>query len=104
DNVEAVHQRLIKDHVLDHSLKDIMVWREEELLATEIIANITSGYGHFYMVSRGRKTMTSSMLHSLLFEPQKKKAYLSFPMSHVMDLPKILEEIGRFKSALSSQL
>ena len=32
-----------------------MVWREEELLATEILANIVRGYGHFYMISRGRQ-------------------------------------------------
>src|SRR5580698_512770 len=53
DNVESVHQRLVRDHETDHSLKDLMVWREEEALATEIIANITRGYGHFFMVSRG---------------------------------------------------
>ena len=43
DNVESVHQRLVRDHDIDHSLKDIMVWREEEMLATEILANITRG-------------------------------------------------------------
>src|SRR5687768_5937184 len=58
DNAESVHQRLMKDHDIDHSLKDLMVWREEETLATEIIANITRGYGHFYMVSRGRAVPT----------------------------------------------
>src|SRR5262245_29669572 len=31
DNAESVHQRLVRDHEIDHSLKDIMVWREEEL-------------------------------------------------------------------------
>src|ERR1700722_4772129 len=36
DNVETVHHRLLRDHDIDHSLKDILVWREEELLATEI--------------------------------------------------------------------
>src|SRR3954466_2926371 len=36
DNVESVHQRLVRDHEIDHSLKDLMVWREEETLATEI--------------------------------------------------------------------
>src|SRR5688500_3857137 len=35
DNAESVHQRLLKDHDIDHTLKDIMVWREEEVLATE---------------------------------------------------------------------
>src|SRR5271168_4407170 len=29
DNVDTVHQRLLRDHDLAHSLKDIMVWREE---------------------------------------------------------------------------
>src|SRR3954468_24486707 len=51
DNAESVHQRMLKDHDIDHSLKDIMVWREEEILATEILANIIKGYGHFFMVS-----------------------------------------------------
>src|ERR1043165_8694818 len=54
DNVENVHQRLLRDHELEHTLKDIMVWREEELLATEILANIIRGHGHFYMISRRR--------------------------------------------------
>jgi adenylate kinase len=97
DNVDSVHQRLLRDHELDHSLKDIMVWREEELLATEIIANVSSGYGHFFMVSRGRKAMSIKTIYSLLFETTKKRAYLSFPMSHVLDLPGTMAEIERFK-------
>ena len=101
DNAESVHQRLLHDHDLDHSLKDIMVWREEELLATEIIANITRGYGHFFMLSRGRETLTTSTLYSLLFQPAKKRVYLSFPMSHVMDLPDTLAEISRFKASVA---
>ncbi|MBN2448117.1 MAG: AAA family ATPase, partial [Phycisphaerae bacterium] len=38
DNVDAVHERLTREHDVPHSLKDIMVWREEEILATEILA------------------------------------------------------------------
>src|SRR6266853_73410 len=59
ENVENVHQRLLRDHELDHTLKDIMVWREEELLATEILANAIRGYGHFFMLSRGRGVPTT---------------------------------------------
>ncbi len=100
DNAESVHQRLNRDHDIDHTLKDVMVWREEELLATEILANIARGYGHFYMISRGRETPTSQTIYRLMFEPQRKKVYLSFPMSHVMDLPKTLEQIELFKAAI----
>src|ERR1700722_12710167 len=101
DNAESVHQRLLRDHDLDHSLKDIMVWREEELLATEIIANITRGYGHFFMMSRGRSTLTTRTFYDLLLEPQKKRVYLSFPMSHVMDLPDTIAQIGQFKADIA---
>src|SRR5436853_1887955 len=101
DSVESVHQRLMRDHAdTDHSLKDIMVWREEELLATEIIANITRGYGHFFMISRGRNIPTMQTIYRLMFERDKKKVYLSFPMSHVMDLPDTLAEIDRFKESI----
>jgi adenylate kinase len=101
DNAESVHQRLSRDHDIDHTLKDIMVWREEEVLATEILANITRGYGNFFMVSRGRNVPTVQTIYRLMFERHRKKVYLSFPMSHVMDLPKTLDEINQFKATIN---
>ena len=100
DNVECVHERLARDHDIDHTLKDILVWREEELLATEIVANIARGYGHFYMIGRGRHSATAPTVYSLLFESARKKAYLSFPMTHVMDLPDTLARIEAFKNTM----
>ncbi|WP_428937181.1 AAA family ATPase [Fontivita pretiosa] len=102
DNAESVHQRLMRDHDIDHTLKDIMVWREEELLATEILANILKGYGHFFMISRGRNVPTTETIYRLVFhQHQMRKVYLSFPMSHVMDLPGVLSEIERFKAEIN---
>jgi len=101
DNAESVHQRLVRDHEINHTLKDIMVWREEELLATEIVASIARGYGHFYMISRGRSIPTAATIYRLILEPQRKKVYLSFPMSHVVDLPNTLEEINGFKATIA---
>ena len=45
DNVDAVHERLTREHDLPHTLKDILVWREEEILATEVLANAVRGHG-----------------------------------------------------------
>ena len=101
DNAESIHQRLNKDHDIDHTLKDIMVWREEENLATEIIANILRGYGKFYVLSRGRKIATTKTLFRMMFEPHLKKVYPSFPMTHVMDLPDALAEIDKFRAILA---
>jgi adenylate kinase len=101
DNAEAVHQRLLRDHGdVDHSLKDIMVWREEEILATEIIANVTRGFGHYFMVSRGRDDEGLATLDDLLFARKKKKVYLSFPMTHVMDQPETLKKISAFQAEM----
>lgn len=100
DNAESVHQRLARDHDIDHTLKDVMVWREEELLATEILANILRGHGHFFMISRGREKLTAETVYRLMFEPWRKKVYPSFPMTHVMDLPDTLKQIEDFKAAL----
>jgi len=106
DNAESVHQRLMRDHDIDHVLKDIMVWREEEMLATEIVSNAIRGYGNFFLISRGRTNASTTALttYRLLFEPERKKVYLSFPMSHVMDLPDTLKEIDEFKKTISQHM
>jgi len=104
DNAEAVHYRLNKDHDIDHTLKDIMMWREEETLATEIIANILRPHNNFFIVSRGRGQMTAKTMYRLIFErDRRKKVYPSFPMSHVMDLPDTLKEIDAFRDKLAEQ-
>ncbi len=101
DNVDAVHERLSRDHDVPHSLKDIMVWREEEILATEIIANVIRGHGCFYVVARGIEDSTIESLYRLIFKPETKRVYPSFPMTHVMDLPETLAEIDAFRAALA---
>ncbi len=46
--------------------------------------------------------MSIKTMYSLLFETGKKRAYLSFPMSHVLDLPGTMAEIERFKADIAS--
>lgn len=101
DNLDAVHQRLMRDHDVAHTLKDIMVWREEEILATEILASAIRGHGSFYIFARGIEDNTLESLYRLIFKPETKKVYPSFPMTHVMDLPDTLAEIDAFRAALA---
>jgi len=100
DNIEVVHQRLHNDHDVDATLKDCMVWREEEILATELMSQAMPG-SKFYIVSRGRFASTERTLFRLLRRPEMKKVYPSFPMSHVVDMPEVMEEIDAFRSALA---
>jgi adenylate kinase len=99
DNVEVVHDRLHREHEVDATLKDCMVWREEEILATEMMAQAL--HKPFYIVSRGRHEPTTRTCFRLLFRPDMKKVYPSFPMSHVVDMPDVLAEIDRFRAALA---
>jgi len=101
DNVDSVHLRLIRDHNTDHSLKDLLVWREEEILATEVLATVTRGFGCFYMAARGQAYRNVEAFYRLIFEPKFKKVYASFPMSHVRGQSKIREEIERFRRTMA---
>lgn len=101
DNIEVVHQRLHAAHDdIDATLKDCMVWREEEILATEIMSQAIPG-SKFYIVSRGRHGQTTKTLFQLLCRPEMKKVYPSFPMSHVIDMPEVMAEIDAFRAALA---
>lgn len=101
DNVDAVHERLLRDHEIRHTLKDILVWREEEIVVTEAMGEAISGYGHAYVLSRGDPRINVLALYRLMFEPHRKRVYPSFPMTHVMNLPEILHEIVAFRDALA---
>ncbi len=104
DNVDSVHERLTREHDLQHTLKDILVWREEEILATEVMSTIIRGHGSFYIIARGFDDACHDMAESvyrLMFEPQRKRVYPSFPMTHVMDLPDTLAEIDAFRSVMA---
>ncbi|MCK5114595.1 MAG: AAA family ATPase [Phycisphaerae bacterium] len=97
DSIDQVHRRLQRDGHIDHTLKDLMVWREEEILATELLSRIIRGHGCFFICVRG-DDMLAEMMARILFKRDMKKAYLSFPMSHVMDMPDVLAEIEQFRN------
>jgi adenylate kinase len=100
DNIEVVHHRLHRDFDIDATLKDCMVWREEEILATELLSQAIPG-SRFYIVSRGRHVPTTRTMFRLVCRPQMRKVYPSFPMSHVVDMPEVLAEIDAFRAALA---
>jgi adenylate kinase len=101
DNMDAIHERLTREFDLPHTLKDILVWREEEILATEVLASAIRGQGHYYVFARGLGDNTVESLYRLIFRPDIKRVYPSFPMTHVMDMPDTLAEIDAFRAAIA---
>jgi len=104
DNVDAVHERLEREYGIDHTLKDILVWREEEIVVTETMAKALSGYGQTFVMSRSNPDIAARSLYRLMFEPRRKRVYPSYPMTHVMDLPGVLREIEQFRDTLAEHL
>jgi adenylate kinase len=100
DSIEPLHVRLTSEHHIRHSLKDLMVWREEEVLATEMMQKGTNENAPFYSLARGARQGTAETFYRLVFEPWRKKVYLSFPMTHVAGMTDILAEIDRFRETM----
>mgnify|MGYP005862202373 CR=1 FL=1 len=103
DSVDALHVRLASEHEIEHSLKDLLVWREEELLATELMQQAVNEKAAFYCLGRGDNSNTIETCYRLMYERSRKKAYLSFPITHVMDMPDVLSEIAEFRDIMKSR-
>ena len=72
DNVEVVHYVLHRDHVVDATLKDVMVWREEEIMATELAAQALGCGNRCFILSRGRDAETTRSCFRLVCRPRKR--------------------------------
>jgi len=101
DNIEVVYDRLHAEHQVDATLKDLMVWREEEIMATELMAQAIDTVKAFYIVSRGRHQDTLETMFRLVCRPDLRSVYPSFPMTHVVNMPDVLAEIDAFRAALA---
>ena len=97
DGVVALHSRLVKDHAVEHSLKDLIVWREEEILGTEMLCKGIDETIPFYCLARGSEVETAETFYGLVFDGRIKKAYLSFPMTAVVDMENVQKEINEFR-------
>lgn len=103
DGIHAVHHRLHREHMVDATLKDLIVWREEEILATELLALAVGCGQRCYILPRGAEGPTARTCFGLVCRPETPRAYLSFPMSHVMGMPEVLAEIEAFRRAFAER-
>jgi len=85
------------DFPLKLSLRDIMVWREEEMLGSELMATLSERCSR-YIVPR---QMTVNALFRLVFDEGARKIYLSYPISSKQ--PKLVRDaIARFRQRFHS--
>jgi len=77
------------------TLKDILVWRDEEILLTKSIADYRGK--PFYIIPSSSPGET---LFNLAFKPGSKKVYLSYPITHLENKEHSLARKNAFKEKL----
>ncbi len=97
DGVSSLHARLAAEHSAEHTLKDLIVWREEEIIGTEMLCKGINEKIPFYCLARGTEEQTTETFYELVFDGQSKKTYLSFPMTAVEDMKNVREKIDEFR-------
>lgn len=88
-------------------LDEVLSWREEEFTVTKLIADAVAGPNRIFlssMVSRDRTTSRADVVAKLIGNPNQLKAYLSFPITHIMDNGKAMDEVAQFKAKLASKV
>ncbi len=100
DGVVAMHLRLLEQHAVEHSLKDLIVWREEEIISTEMLCKGINDKVPFYCLALGAKEPTVDTFYRLVFQRAVKKAYLSFPMTAVAREESVTQEIAEFRKRM----
>ena len=103
DGVTTMHQRLLEHLSVEHTLKDLIVWREEEIIGTEMLCRGIDDAMPFYCLARGIEGDTTKTFYHLAFERHVRKAYLSFPMTAVAEVEAVLAEIHRFRAQMKQQ-
>jgi len=100
DGVAALHKRLVDEHAVEHTLKDLIVWREEEIIGTEMLCKGINDRIPFYCLARGAEDGTTETFYDLVFDNRTKRAYLSFPMTAVVDMEDVKKEIDEFRRSM----
>jgi hypothetical protein len=100
DGVVALHGRLSNEHAVEHRLKDLIVWREEEIIGTEMLCKGIDERIPFYCLARGAREETTETFYGLTFGRGREKVYLSFPMTAVGDMETVQAEIGKFRRSM----
>ncbi len=101
DNVHLVHERLRRDHVLPHTMDDVMVAREAELCFSDLMATWLPAPALPFIAARGPHDRRAESVARLIIDPTQTKVYPSFPMTHVMDMPEVLQRIDAFRDRLA---
>ncbi len=77
------------------SLKDILIWRDEEIFVTKMMASFQRKPHYVVAIEQ-----PSTTIYNLMFKPDMTKVYLSFPITLMIDDTKKMNEVREFRDKL----
>lgn len=96
EDLPKVHNRLATTAWGEREILELLVWRDEELLLSELFADACGRVDRF-AIARGEPP---TILERLIWHPEMKRVYLSFPITNIQNDDEAREEIEGFRDAL----
>ena len=111
DDVEAVKLRLDDLRTAgqlpittSYSLKDLLVWREEEILASDVISSVLQ-VPHYVLGVWLEPEVSETPLEvafNLMFRPDKRLAYVSYPISDAQAKEEVWQKVIEYRKLVRS--
>ena len=113
DDIDAIKLRLDTlrqqgqlPSAADYTLKDIIVWREEEILVSDLLASVL--HVPHYLVGAWLEpevvVRPEESAYRLIFESWRPRAYVSYPISIARPRPELWSQITRFRRLVHKYL
>lgn len=94
-DLDVVHEYLVKTPWGDRPILELLFWRDEERFLTDVYAGM--GGVRSYAVSAAEPP---SLIERLIWHPQMKRVYLSFPMTNILEDEEAKQEIVDFRDEI----
>jgi hypothetical protein len=95
-DISQVQDNLKETSWGSRKLVELLIWRDEELFLTDIFANICDRVCSFAVVSKEPPTL----IERLIWHPEMKRVYLSFPITSILGNELLMNEIFSFRDRL----
>jgi len=102
DDFPDIYHTLLMDKSFEtFDLRDVIVWREEEVITTRFIARALDCPFYVFLKKSGPHDF-----YRLISEPRQKKAYLSFPITRLKlrNETHLIEAVQKFKKKIGEVL
>ena len=96
EDLVEIQKRLESTTWGNRKMLELLIWRDEELLLTDMFAGVC-GRVNTFAVASGEPPR---VIERLIWHPDQKKVYLSFPITAFKDEPATLQEVFDFRDSL----